>query len=102
MIGSLLMSNAPSVEQGEMDSYTKPASDVGMQPSHWLITLVAVLVIMHFLGMSKNTRIDPAHVHIGGYNAITITLIAILGITGAKVLFNKIYVVGLTELVNAA
>lgn len=100
--GTLAPSSAPAVEQGEFISDIPLPANQGLQASHWFIAVVGILVVMHFVGMSKNTRIDPAHIEIGGYNVITITLIALIGVTGSKILFNKVYVPGLTELVNAA
>lgn len=74
----------------------------GLTPAHWMIVVVLILAILSFVGMSENTAIEPAHIVIGGYNAITITLIALIGITGLKVLVNYVHIPGLTDLVNAA
>jgi len=105
MYGGFHPASPPVTEQPDVEESShvvaSPAA-VGVQPSHWLIVVIGILVVLHFVGYSKNTRIDPAHISIGGYNAITITLISIVGITGFKVLFNRLYIPGFTELVNAA
>jgi len=74
----------------------------GGQPSPVVILLgmVALLLLLKVIGESKNTAIDPAHIHIGGYNLLGITVVSIVGIGLLKLVFNRWQVPGVTPLLN--
>ena len=83
-------------------------ADVTVTPTNsnmssiWYFLLVAaILVVIKFLVEHEKSGVQPVIMGVGVYNFIVITLIAILGIAGFKVIFNKYQVPGLTTLVNA-
>lgn len=73
-----------------------------LTPVTFLIGLIGLLVVMKLLGESNKTSIQPAHLHIGPYNILTVTVTAIVGIVLAKIAFNAFQIPGITDLVNAA
>lgn len=73
-----------------------------LTPVTFLIGLIGLLVLMKVLGESSKTDIEPAHLHIGGYNLVAVTVTSVVGIVLLKVIFNKFQVPGITDLVNAA
>ena len=85
-----------------------PAEDVAeqvVQPTsknsvaYWVVIFAALLVLKY----TANRRDDmtPSILGIGVYNFLAVTLMAIFGIVGMKVIFTKYPVPGMTELVNA-
>ena len=72
------------------------------QPVIMYVGLILVLFLLKLYGEHPDTVPELAHVHIGGYNVITITLVAILGIDAAKILMAKWPVPGLAQVVNMA
>jgi|SRR5579863_2088145 len=75
-----------------------------LSPATIILALIGILVILKLTGEHARAEgINPAHIHIGGYNLLTITLTAIIGIVGLKVVFNRWNVFPqLTNFVNAA
>lgn len=73
-----------------------------LTPVTILVGLIGLLVVMKLLGESNSTKIQPAHIAIGGYNLIAVTVTSVIGIVLLKVVFNKFQVPGITDLVNAA
>jgi len=73
----------------------------GLSPVTIMIGIIGLLLGMKFLGEAEKTGIEPAHIHIGAYNLITVTVTAMIGIVLSKVLFNYVQVPGLTDFVNA-
>lgn len=65
-----------------------------------LLGMVLLLLVIKYLGEWNGTAVDPADLHIGAYNILTVTLAAIIGISSLKLLFNSIQVPGITPLVN--
>jgi hypothetical protein len=61
---------------------------------------VLILFLLKFLSEHDRTELDPAHVHIGGYNLLAVGVTAVVFIVMFKVLFNRWHVPGLTELAN--
>jgi hypothetical protein len=104
MIGTSSISTSPNYAQttGAVNEEEPVAVAQGaMPPANWIILALGVLIALHYLGVSEGTAIEPAHIFVGGYNAVTITLIAAIGITLLKLIFNRFQVSGLTELINA-
>lgn len=65
-----------------------------------LLGFALLLFLLKFAGEHKDTAIDPADLHIGSYNILTVTVSAIVGIASLKLLFNWIHLPGITPLVN--
>lgn len=75
-----------------------------LTPTTILIGLIGLLVVMKLVGESDKLApgIQPAHLSIGGYNILAVTVTSIVGIVLLKVVFNKFQVPGITDLINAA
>lgn len=66
---------------------------------YWVVIFGALLLLKYTSNRSED--MTPSIMGIGVYNFIAVTLMAIFGIVGMKVIFNKYKVPGMTELVNA-
>lgn len=77
-------------------------------PVTWLVAVLVLLYLLKVLGESDRTAINPAHIHIGGYNVLTIFVIVLISLVGAKILVNRPFftarqpLAGFASLVNAA
>jgi hypothetical protein len=71
------------------------------EPLWFYAGLIAILGAWKFIGEHENSNINPAHLHIGGYNLVGVTVTAIVGIVLLKMLVNRWQVPGLTQLINA-
>lgn len=64
------------------------------------VGLVVLLFLLKLLGEAPKTSIEPGHIHIGGYDVLVIGFVSVVFIAGMKLLFNKFYVPGVTNLIN--
>jgi hypothetical protein len=62
---------------------------VGNQPMTLVVGAIIVLAILKFASEHPDTALRPAHIHIGGYNVITILLVWAVGFTLLKLLVTK-------------
>ena len=103
---------------GLSESYAEPAADgsgmsdvvkvggaartaAGTAPVSYLIGMILLLFVLKFLGDSDALEaIQPAHLDIGGYNVLTVTVVAVVGIASLKLILNRWQVRGLTDLIN--
>ncbi|MEM3469829.1 MAG: hypothetical protein QXZ36_03685 [Thermoproteota archaeon] len=72
------------------------------QPMIVYFGLLIVLFLAKWVSEHPDTKIEPAHLHIGGYNVAMVTLIAILGIDAMKIIVDRFPVPGLYQVVNFA
>jgi hypothetical protein len=92
---SLYMESIPLA--GDAEQVEKPANTNTVV--YWVVIFAALMLLKY----TSNRRDDmtPSILGIGVYNFLAVTLMAIFGIVGMKVIFNKYKVPGMTELVNA-
>lgn len=88
---------------------TAAATGVGMpSPVTWLVGAIVLLFVLKFLGEHDRSPINPAHVHVGGYNVLTIFVIVLITVVGFKILVNRPFFTsnrvlgGFASLVNTA
>lgn len=88
---------------------TAAATGAGMpSPVTWLVGAIILLFVLKFLGERESSPINPAHVHIGGYNVLTIFVIVVITVVGMKILVNRPFfgsnraLAGFASLVNTA
>jgi hypothetical protein len=67
----------------------------------WLGAII-LLFVLKWLSERKESGYNPAYIKIGGYNVMAIGLSSMIFIIVMKVLFNSIYVPGVTQFANAA
>lgn len=72
------------------------------QPLLMYIGMIVLLVGFKFLSEHPASELEPAHLHIGGYNVLAVTVTAIIGIVGLKMLMGIVPIPGLYQVVNAA
>ena len=79
------------------ENVAPPASQKSV--AYWVVIFAALLILKY----TANRRDDmtPSILGIGVYNFLAVTLMAIFGIVGMKVIFNKYPVPGMTDVVNA-
>ena len=65
-----------------------------------LIGMIILLVLLKFIGEHDKTAIKPAHISIGGYNLLAVTITAMIGITLMKLVFIRWNVPGVSPLVK--
>jgi hypothetical protein len=65
-----------------------------------LLGAVALLLILKFIGEHEATAIRPAHINIGGYNVLTIGVIAVIFIAFMKLIFMRYTVPGISPLMK--
>ena len=58
-------------------------------PVTWFVGAIILLFVLKFLGERESSPINPAHVHIGGYNVLTIFVIVVITVVGMKILVNR-------------
>ena len=76
-------------------------------PMTWLVGAIVLLILLKTIGDSdKFPMVNPAHIHIGGYNVLTIFVIVLLSVVGMKIVVNRPFFergpqAGFASLVNA-
>jgi len=58
-------------------------------PITWLIGAVLMLFALKFLSEHEKFPGNPAHIKIGGYNVLTIFIITVISVVGAKLIVNR-------------
>lgn len=71
------------------------------QPISWWVLLVVLLYGVRFAGAKLGSGEEFKSLKVSVFNIVTVSLMAIVGIGFAKVLFNRFKVPGLTPFVNA-
>ena len=102
--GGSPISQGPNTGSAQLATLTQSLSTGGggsISPVTVLIGLVIVIVSLRLIGDSPKTSIEGAHIHIGGYNVITMLLVVWFGTVFAKTLLNRWQVPGLTDVINA-
>lgn len=93
-----------SVGNGPADEAVKglTLSAVGETPSPItvLIGAIGLLLVLKVIGELSETAIKPAHMSIGGYNILAVSVTAIVGIAILKLIFNRWQFPGITPLIN--
>ena len=79
-----------------------PSGGTFSSPVVWLVILALLLVGFRFLASKGGEGANFANVRVTIWNVILITLIAVVGLATAKVVFAKVNIPGLTQLVHAA
>jgi hypothetical protein len=85
----------------KMEDISVTVGDRLPSATNYLIALLIIIVVMRVIGDSPRTSIEGAHIHVGGYNVLTILAITWFGTVFAKMVFNRWQVRGLTDLINA-
>lgn len=68
----------------------------------YLFGLLVLLIGLKYLSEHEKAKMQVAVIGIGVWNWVVITLMAILGITVSKAIFNRYPVRGITQIVNSA
>jgi hypothetical protein len=76
-------------------------STLSSQPMIMFFAAVAFLLLVKYVS-EEQTGMEVAHIHIGGYNFLMISAIAIVGIDLFKLIFTRWQVPGLTPVVQLA
>lgn len=66
----------------------------------YMAAVFVLLLIIKYASEHERSGFNPAFLGVGFYNLVTVTLMAVLGLSASKVILNKYYVPGLTELVT--
>jgi hypothetical protein len=87
---------------GMLSNYNGPFSGDSIlgQPFSWLIGLLLILVFLKWFSEHPDTSIKPYHLHIGGYDIVSVGLISIVVIALFKLIFTRWQVMGLSQLAN--
>jgi hypothetical protein len=86
---------------------TAAATGAGLpSPLTWLLGALLLLWGLKILSEHPKTALNPAHIHVGGYNVLTIFTIVIISVVGVKILVNRPFFsrgpqAGFASLVNA-
>lgn len=90
---------------GQGGPYTGPFAGrqfLGEPFAVWLGMIGALLLLGWFANSPKTLGgANPAHIRVGGYNFLTVGIIAAIFLAMFKVLFNRWQIPGLTEFANA-
>lgn len=94
-----------AMDSGAGTLYTGPLSQysgLGQPFAVWL-GMIALLGLLSWFSMQDKTLggANPAHVRVGGYNFLTIGVIAAVFISLLKIVFNRFQVPGFTEFANS-
>lgn len=68
----------------------------------YLLGVFILLVVIKILSEHEKSKLNPSIMGIGVFNFVVIGIMAMLFMVVAKIIFNKYYVKGITELVVAA
>ncbi len=77
-------------------------STLAGQPMIMLFGLIALILLAKWATESRASEMELAHIHVGGYNFLMITVIAIVGIDIFKLIFTRWNVPGLSPVVQMA
>ena len=78
------------------------ASTLGAQPMIMLFALIALVLVAKWATETRGEGLELAHIHVGGYNFLMITVLAIVGIDVMKLIFTRWNVPGLTPVIQMA
>ena len=78
------------------------ASTLGAQPMIMLFALIALVLVAKWATETRGEGLELAHIHVGGYNFLMITVLAIVGIDIMKLIFTRWNVPGLTPVIQMA
>jgi hypothetical protein len=83
-------------------AYSGPGGAISFlgQPFSFYLGMIALLFALKWFSEHPNTPIDPAHLHIGGYDLMAVGVSAVVFIVTMKLILNKYQVMGLTQLFN--
>jgi hypothetical protein len=76
-------------------------TDQSGSPLAVLIFIVILLVALGYWAEKPESKLNPGHIRVGGYNIIIITLVVAIGLFVFKFIFNKYQVSGITQFFNA-
>lgn len=99
--GDSLTTTAP-VGQGSVAG-TSPATTGGIigQPLTWWATLIVVFIVLGMIAKKAGNESEFTNIRVSAYNILQVTLMAIIGIAGLKVVFTRFRVPGISTLVQA-
>ncbi len=92
----------PSVSSVSVPSASGVKSSLGSQPMIMLFGLIALILLAKWATESNGEGLELAHIHVGGYNFLMITVIAIVGIDIFKLIFTRWNVPGLSPVIQMA
>lgn len=80
-------------------AYDGPLAGVSVlgQPFVLYLGMIALLFLLKFLSEHDSSALDPADLHIGGYNVLAVGVTASVFIVGLKVLTAKYPIPGLSQ-----
>lgn len=91
---------APQVHVAPGPAYSFGAG-AALSPVTVLIGMIGLLGLLWIIGESSKTDIQPAHIKLGGYNLVAVTIASSVGILLLKLFLNKWPIPHVTDLVNA-
>lgn len=77
------------------------AGGVVAQPLTWWVTMIILFIVLGFVAKKAGNAGEFGNLKVSAYNILMITIAAIIGIAGLKVLFTKFPVPGITTLLGA-
>ena len=98
---NVIMTDVSTGQSGVATSAGAPLKTQG-QSLWWWVGIVALLLITVFVARKAGGEEDFRNIRPTFYNFATITLTAIIGIVGLKVIFSRWQVAGLTDVVLAS
>lgn len=103
--GSLVTSSTAAVGDAvstgaSAPSSTAPAGLIG-QPLTWWATLIVLFIILGIVARKAGNEGEFGNLKVSAYNILMITLAAVIGIAGLKVLFTRFPVPGVSTLLQA-
>jgi hypothetical protein len=83
-------------------TYAGPGAAISFlgQPFSFYLGMIALLFLLKWFGEHPNTPINPAHLHIGGYDLVAVGVASVVFIATMKLLLNRYPVMGLTQFFN--
>lgn len=98
--------SASSPSSAPADTSATPAAPSTLigHPLSWFVVLIVLFLVLGFVGHKIGGREGETGVHnlkLSGYNILFITLAAMLGFAGMKVLFSRFQVPGLSTFVQS-
>jgi|ERR1035437_797314 hypothetical protein len=80
------LSDMPGTQQGDQEAQQR---QIGGQPISFWVLCVVLLFVLKWASEREGTKLEPAHLYIGGYNVASIVIAWLVGFGLLKFTLNR-------------
>ena len=97
--GPVTPSTESTATSSPVASYSGPMAGISWlgEPFIWYLGLILLLFLLKFLSEHESIPLNPAHLHIGGYDFLAVGVCSVIFIATFKLIMSKWPVAGLSN-----